>query len=150
MYLYDHQNQCLECKNETQCKDSYLLEIEKNVKNVLHKRDFDEIQQIINLLNRISEKRNSNEFAINPNEFAQEFSIEKTKINRKLKHVFPKVKRWTNLTTFVSIPVALGGLVTGNPFLAISGGMITGVAKGSEELIKYFENKYNWINYLNR
>ncbi|MBN2828085.1 MAG: hypothetical protein JXQ26_08840 [Tissierellales bacterium] len=150
MYLYDHQNQCLECKNEIRCKDSYLIDIEKNVKNVLQKRDYDEIQQIINLLNKISEKRDSNDFAINPIEFAQEFSTEKSKINRKVKSVFPKIKRWTNLTTFVSIPVALGGLVTGNPFLAISGGMITGVAKGSEELIKYFENKYNWINYLNR
>lgn len=150
MYLYDHMNQCMECSSEAKCKDSYLLDIEKNVNNVIKKRDYDEIQQIIALLEKISKRRNSNEFAINPLEFSNEFSTEKSKINRKVKHVFPKIKRWTNLTTFVSIPVALGGLVTGNPFLAISGGMITGIAKGSEELLKYYENKYNWINYINK
>ncbi|MFH1320376.1 MAG: hypothetical protein ABII90_06975 [Bacteroidota bacterium] len=149
-YLYDHKNECNKCTRELKCKDSYLIDIEKNINAIIQKRNYDEIQQIISLLNKISKKRDSNDFAINPLEFANEFSSEKKKINKKVKLVFPKIKRWTNLITFVSIPVALGGLVTGNPFLAISGGIVTGIAKGSEELIKYFENKYNWINYLNK
>lgn len=149
-YLYDHQSECKKCAHELKCKDTYLIDIEKNIKAIIEKRNYDEIQQVISLLNKISSKRDSYDIAINPLEFSNEFSSEKNKINKRVKSVFPKIKRWTHLTTFVSIPVALGGLVTGNPFLAISGGIITGIAKGSEELIKYYESKYNWINYLNR
>lgn len=149
-YLYDSKELCDKCAREQKCKDSYLVDIEKNIKSIIEKRNYDEIQQIISLLSKLSKKRDSVEFGINPTEFANEFSEEKSKINKRVKSVFPKVKRWTNLTTFVSIPVALSGLVTGNPFLSVSGGVVTGIAKGSEELLKYFENKYNWINFLNK
>jgi hypothetical protein len=132
-YLFDQLEDCQKCTHELKCKDTYLSEIEKNIKSIIKKRDYDEIQQVINLLNKISEKR----------DFLD------TGINRRVKSVFPKIKRWSNLTTFVSIPVALSGLITGNPFLTIPGGMVTGIAKGTEELLKYYENKYNWINFLN-
>jgi len=149
-YLYDSREECSKCLHELKCKDTYLLDIEKNIKSIIEKRQYDEIQQVLALLNKLSKKRDSLEQGINPIEFANEFSVEKTRINKRVKSVFPKIKRWTNLTSFVSIPVALSGLVIGNPFLLASGGVVTGIAKGSEELIKYFENKYNWIKFLNK
>lgn len=149
IYLYDNAQKCIDCKHEIKCKDTYLNDIEKNVKSLLDKRDYDEIHQLTSTINQIYIKKEEIDSDYLSREVIREFNDKKKSLNKKIKSVFPKVKRWSNLTTFISIPITLAGVITGNPELIIPGASTASLGKGTEEMIKYFESKYKWINFLN-
>lgn len=150
IYLYDTAKQCLSCTHEEKCKDTYLIDIEKNVKSLLEKRDYDEIHEMTNVLDSIYKKKLDIGTEQLPQEILREFELKKRDINKKIKNVFPKVKRWSNLTTFISIPVALAGVITGHPELIIPSASTVALGKGTEEMIKYLESKFKWVNFINK
>ena len=109
-------------------------------------RNYDEIHQIKDVINQ----RNKIDGVINPIEIKNEFIDIRNKLNKRIKKVFPKVKRWPNLSTIMSVPIAIGGLVTGNPVLTVGGASMAGASTMVKELVTYLENKYNWVGFTNR
>lgn len=147
-YAWENKKKCQECKNEIQCQDTYLIEIEKNLKQIFEWREYDEFFQIRQIINKIIEKKQIEDSIIDPNEVFKDFRSEELIINNKIKNRFPKIQRWANLTTIISIPVALMGLASGNPLITMPGAVIGGIAKSTDEFIKYLTNKYNWVAFL--
>ena len=53
LHEYGTHGGCINCKKELECKDSYLLEVEKNLSAFLSIRNHDEMRQLqIKLLNK--------------------------------------------------------------------------------------------------
>lgn len=150
IYLYDNAKQCFTCEHEVKCKDTYLNEIEKNVKKILDKREYDEIHQLTQTLDQIYTIRQNADIEYIARDVLNDFNEKKKQINKNIKSVFPKVRRWSNLTTFVSIPIALAGLITGKPELTIPGASVAALGKGAEEMLNYMESKFKWINFINK
>ncbi|HYF82632.1 MAG TPA: hypothetical protein VEB00_06355 [Clostridia bacterium] len=149
-YAYADDLQCNICKSLIPCKDNYLTDIEKNTYKMMSWRNYDEILQVKNITQRIINAKNSYDGILDPAIIKNEFSNEKMKINKRIKRIFPKIKRWTSMSTIISIPITLGGLITGNNLLTVSGASIVGASTIVKETVNYFENKYNWLGFTNK
>lgn len=149
-YAFIEEKTCTSCINLSSCKDRYLLEIENGVNKIFKWRTYDEILQIKKVTEKIISKRNSSDEYIDPIEIKKEFITTRNEMNKLIRKVFPKIKRWTNLSTIMSVLIAVGGLVTGNNALTIGGSAIAGSTTIVNELIKYLESKYNWVGFTNR
>lgn len=99
-YAFNPEEQCNRCARIVDCKDKYLSDIEKNVNKMFKWRNYDEIHQIKDVINQ----RNKIDGVINPIEIKNEFIDIRNKLNKRIKKVFPKVKRWPNLSTIMSVP----------------------------------------------
>ena len=146
-YTFMDKELCAKCAKEESCKDTYLSKIETNVKNILSIRSYDEIIQLKSFVDRIVNKRKEGDGILNPDEIVNEFRQEENKIRKRLKVVFPKVKRWTNITTLASIPVVVAGIGTGYPLITLSGAALTGLSQASKELLNLLSSKYSWIGF---
>jgi hypothetical protein len=75
----------------------------------------------------------------------REFKEKEVATQKKLYSVFPKVQRWSNLTTILSIPVIVAGSATASPLLAGLGAGIAGISKTIEKYITILESKSRWV-----
>ena len=72
------------------------------------------------------------------------------RINKNLKLIFPKVKRWTNVTASISTAILVGNLMSGNMEVAAIAGGISGLSKIVDEGMKYYESKNSWVSFINK
>lgn len=149
-YLTGDEELCSKCANQNACKDSYLSKLEDNLRNMLTWRGYDEILQLKSVINDIVDKRNKSSGIIDPNEIRNEFLDIQKKLRRKVKLVFPKIKRWSNITTLASIPIALAGVATGLPLLYITAGSLAGLSQASNLTTEYLSSKYSWTAFTNK
>jgi len=147
-YLFDYKTQCIVCKNEKECKDNYLIDIEKNIHKIVRLREQDEVQEIISIINRIYESVDRADYESDIIDVRRSFELVITKTNKKLKRTMPQVKQWTTLSTIVSIPITLAGLVTNQNDLAMSGAALAASLKVFDEYLKYYDGKFKWVNNL--
>jgi len=141
---------CSKCAREQSCKDSYLIQLEKNVKEVLQWRDYDEIQQLKEITNQIVEKRAKAGGVIDPADIRNDLEKQQNKLRRRLRLVFPKVRRWSNITTVLSIPVALAGFAAGSPLITITGGSLAGLSQATKKVIEVLSSKYSWVGFVSK
>lgn len=85
---------------------------------------------------------------IDPNDVITNFNDKKKKIRKNIYTVFPKVKRWANIATMISIPISVFGVATGNAIMTIAGFSLAGFSRFTKEQIHLLENKYRWITFL--
>lgn len=148
-YAYCSDKLCDNCKKERSCRDSYLLDIEKNTNKIIGWRDYDEILAAKKEIEKIIDVRKMYGKELDPEEVKRDFCDRQKKINRKINKIFPKIRRWTNLTTVIATPLSIYGAAAGNPVTAIAGGAALGAARATEEIMKYYESKNNWIGFIN-
>lgn len=149
-YVLVSKKLCGDCVKERGCKNSYLSEIEKNLKYILKWRDYDEVHYIKEIINDILIKREEGSGIITQKEILNEFQNRESIIRKKIKSIFPKVKRWANITMIISIPIAVTGVATGSNLITIAGSGLIGLSKLSKEIVDYLTNKYNWVGFLNK
>lgn len=147
-YVTVNRELCPKCSKENACKDSYLSELEYNLKNLLTWRDYDEILQLKSVVNAIVDKRDKSSGIIDASEIRKEFLDTQRNLRRMVKLVFPKIKRWSNITTLVSIPVALTGVATGLPLLYMTAGGIAGLAQAARLTTEILSSKYSWTGFI--
>lgn len=148
-YAITSDEKCNTCKKTLKCKDSYLKDLEINTKKLLKWRSYDEIARAKEELEKIIDNKYYLGEPVIPEEIKMEFEKKQYRINKNIKKVFPAIKRWTNLTTVVATPLSIYSAVTGNmPATAVSAGLL-GASKATEEYIKYYENKNNWVGFIN-
>jgi hypothetical protein len=158
MYLPDEQlfpdyvltDECPECEHEDECSKTYLSKLEKNLKAYLRYRDYDELHQIRAIINRIARTRNEYQDILNPGGIISEFKEEERKIFRRVNLLFPKVRRWTNTTTMLSIPLVIAGVSSGSTLLTTFGAATTGLSQLSKEFIDLLSSKYRWIGFISK
>jgi len=149
-YVTVNKELCGKCTKEQNCKDKYLLGLETNVKELLKWRDYDEIQQLKAITNQIVEKRAREGGVIEPADIRHDLQDQQNRLRRRLKLVFPKVRRWSNITTVLSIPIVLAGVATSSPLIAIVGGSIAGLSQATKQVIELLSNKYSWVGFVSK
>lgn len=148
-YLTTSMKRCNNCNNNTQCKDSYLSQIEKQTLYILEYREHEEINQLCELMDRIcSEKFMYNE-DIPVDELLHEINIERIKVQRKLNHTYKKFERWRNIVLTFSAGMTLGNFFSYPKIAAVgsAGVLATTIA---DKLFTTTQKKYKWINLFNK
>ena len=149
-YVLSENSKCHICANEKNCRDTYLSTLEADLKEIFSWRNYDEIHQLKAVVSAIVRKHQESGGIVNPADILHEFRNEQNKIRKRIKLVFPKVKRWANITTMLSIPVIFAGLGTGNYLITLSGSGLAGLSKLSKELIELLSSKYSWVGFISK
>lgn len=149
-YVYFNKTQCNKCKNTELCKDKYLIDLEKNLKNFLKWRSFDEIQQIKDVLEKITKIRKKQNGVITAQEIIDKFGNIENKLRKRVLSIFPKVKRWSNIITVISLPTALIGSTSGEYLITIPSAALTVLARVTNTIIDIFSSKYSWIAFKSK
>lgn len=149
-YLFEEENNCHKCRNFSNCSDIYLKEIEKNTQEILKWRDYDEICSAKHEIDKIIKMKDKIGVDYNIEDVKKEFLIKQKEINKNMKKVFPKIKRWTELVTIFSLPVTICSAATDNPKITIASATTQAIAKGIESVLNYYENKNNWVGFINK
>jgi len=121
--------QCKECGKLRNCQATYKKELEQNLSNVFKLRDYEEVQQIKDVINSIIEKPFKTRDLLDYKEIVKEFHEKERQLCRQAKLVFPKVKRFANIATVVSLPFAIAGLAAGSTLLTVAGASVAGIAQ---------------------
>lgn len=149
-YAFKDKKRCTICQSEKKCKDSYLIDMEKKVKELFKWREYDELHQIKAVINRITTKQAESNGLIVPDEIIKNFNKEKRKIQKRMISVFPKVRRWANITTILSIPVAVTGIATSNPLIYVTATATAGLSQATKELVEFLKSKYQWVGFISK
>ncbi len=149
-YALTTKDQCSICAREQACSDNYLIELEKNIRTLFGWRDYDEIQQFKAIVEDLVDKRNETGSLIDPQDVLNDFRAEEEKLRRRVKLVFPKVKRWANISTMLSIPVVVAGVASDVPLITASGAVLAGLSKLTGELVELLSSKYSWIGFVSK
>lgn len=149
-YAYEDEGKCMECINFNECKDNYLKEVEKNTLQILKWRDYDEIQMAKHEIDKIIKQKELLKENCNVEDIKKEFNEKQKRINKNIKKVFPKIRRWTNLATILSTPATIYSAVNSNLQATIVSASIGGVSKVIDESLKYYESKNNWVSFINK
>ncbi|MDD3364488.1 MAG: hypothetical protein PHZ03_05860 [Syntrophomonas sp.] len=148
--LMQYYGDCIKCEKYESCNDMYLAEVEKNFKKIVKWREYDEVYQMKQVTNDIVKKRNKKGGVIEAKEILAEFQSIEEKLKKRLNSKFPKIKRWSNISTIISIPCTLAGAASGRASLGLAGAGLYGISKASTELIKFLESKYSWVGFVNK
>jgi hypothetical protein len=144
------ERKCPRCRHEQRCHDSYLSELEANIKRWLALREYDEIQQIRSVVNTILRRRVEGDGLIDPTEIIREFEQERKKLRKRMRSTFPKVKRWANVALMLSTPVALAGIASGWPLLQFPAATLAGLSAVTKIAIENLSSRYSWVTFTNK
>ncbi|MBU3101700.1 MULTISPECIES: hypothetical protein [Clostridium] len=149
-YAFVDDCKCNTCTNINSCSDIYLKEIEDNLYKILKWREYDEILRAKEEVQKIIDIKKKFGTDIDPLEVKREFYEKQKKINKLIKKVFPKMKRWTNLTTVLATPASLYSVSVANKPMAIISTGALGLSTMADQYLKYYENKNNWVGFINK
>lgn len=139
---------CRTCKKMGDtCFDTFLAETENELKRYLEWRDYDEIHQIKEVVNRIITQRNKRDGLLMPKDIRREFEQEKDKHNRILHKRFHTAKRWSRFITLLSVPAGIFNFTSGNPVVGVVSESIAAMGAITSFAIEEYEEKHNWINF---
>lgn len=146
-YALCNRELCSTCKHEESCADGYLHDLEERMTELLKWRDYDEVHQAKAIMDAIVSQRDATNSTVDPDEIAARFHDEETKLRRRVLSIFPKVKRWANVATIISIPIAVAGLATDASLVTIGGAIAGGFAQLGKEYVEFLESKYRWVGF---
>lgn len=149
-FAFENFEKCETCMKLDECGEKYLFEIEENTKKMLKWREYDSIYQARDVIDNLARIKGDIRTDKDINDVIAMFDKKVRKINTTVNKRFPRIKRWTNLAAMVSVPVALGTLMTGNIELSVASASITGMSKVADEFMKYYAEKNNWIGFINK
>ncbi len=148
-YAFTPESRCSSCARDNDCKDNYLFDVEKNAAKLVKWRSYDEIIMAKRELDRIIDLKQQYGKELIAEDVKREFSDKQQRVNRNINRVFPLVKRWTNLTTVIATPISIYSAATGNAVATVIAASALGVAKVADEAMKYYENRNNWVGFIN-
>jgi len=137
--------QCQSCASINKCTTDVFAKVDDNINNALEWRTYDEIYQLKEVLKKISNE--SKNLDVSSDDIMYAYKDEETKIRKKLHSVFPKVERWSNMTTVLSIPVIVAGVQTGSVALSTIGASTAGIATTMNKYLDVLKNKYRWVGH---
>lgn len=149
-YVYMSKDACATCRKMDSCKDKYLSEVESNLKHIIRWRNYDEIQQIKAVVNEIIDMHTAARGDLNASDVLKKFGKKQELLRRRVKLVFPQIKRWANITTMFSIPVIVAGIATANPLITVSGATLAGLSKIAKEGVELLSSKYSWVGFTSK
>ena len=131
------------------CKESYLCDTEQALKKMFKWRDYDELQQAKEEINKIIVLKNEVSSQNDINDIIREFKVRQDRINRNIYNRFPKIKRWTKTTMVLATPLTIASAISGNIPMTVGSAVVTGIAQATENILEIYKNKNNWVGFVN-
>lgn len=148
-YAFTDEEQCEKCVHYEQCKENYLSDTQAAFEKMFKWREYDELQQAKEEIDKIIELKNDISSQKDVDDIIHEFKEKQDKINKNINKRFPKIERWTKMTTVLATPITIASAITGNMPLAIGSAVATGVAQATENLLEIYKGKNNWVGFIN-
>lgn len=148
-YAFTREESCEECKHHNRCKDNYLEETEDAFSKMLKWRDYDELQQAKAEIDRIIRIKGEVLSRKDIDDVVRMFKERQEQINRNINKRFPKIERWTKMTTVLATPVTVASAITGNMPLTIGSAVATGLSQIAEQAMEIYKSKNNWVGFVN-
>lgn len=148
-YAFTDEERCEQCVHYEQCKENYLSDTEKALEKMFKWREYDELQQAKEEINKIILLKNDISSQKDIDDVVKEFKGRQDKINRNINKRFPKIERWTRMTTVLATPITIASAISGHIPLTIGGAVATGVAQATENLLEIYKSKNNWVGFVN-
>lgn len=139
---------CGKCTNKSKCSDSYLIDVESQTTKALSMREREEIEESRCLINKIIDKQAGN--VMDHSDLRSEFIKECTRLSRRNKKAFPRVKFWCSLSMILSVPMTVIGISHQAPALIATGAGTLGIATGIKHLVDTLQEKSRWTAYFNK
>lgn len=136
---------CGSCENKRSCSSDVFSKVEKNIEDIMTWRAYDEVQELKGLISRIAKEADN--IAVSSAELVASFKEEENKINKSIRSVFPKVERWSNMATVLSIPAIVAGISTSSATMATVGAGVAGVATVASKYMDIIRSKYRWVGH---
>lgn len=152
--LTNEKLRCSTCNKMEICDKNFVSDLENNVRTYLELREYDEIQQIRGVLQDISNKLENGNPEVDYTEIMREFQKQERDFKRDLYSTFPKMKQWTLLGMWATIPFTLFtaaslGLNPVNP-ITYTGASAAAACTAAEIGVKFFEAKYKWVGFIQK
>lgn len=148
-YAFTSDGECLTCKHEKDCRSEYLLDLEKSTEDLMKWREYDELSEAKSVLKQIVDRRQNGRIE-DLQSIQREFETIQNELRVRTRKVFPKVKRWSNISTMVSIPFAVSGLCSGVSPLTIAGATLAGLSQIFKQYLEFKESQYQWIGFIQK
>ncbi len=148
-YAFTDEEHCKHCVHYERCKENYLTDTEKAFEKMFKWREYDELQQAKEEINKIICLKNDISSQKDIDDVVKEFKGKQDKINRNINKRFPKIERWTKMTTVLATPITIASAISGNIPLTVGGAVATGVAQATENLLEIYKSKNNWVGFIN-
>ena len=148
-YIDNHYREttCFECGDIERCERDYLKMLEVNLKQYFSWKDYDEFHQLRALLNQIIKNRDSTQSEYTAENIYEDYLNEKNRINVLIHRRLPKISRWVNLITSISVPIDLIALSTGNIPTSLAASITAGASTLLTNQITRIQDKHKWINF---
>ena len=152
LHEYGMHKGCVVCEKAHQCSDKYLIDVEKNLISYLTIRNHDEMKQLRIVIDTII--NDSKSLTISDKE-KNEFILRKIdnkqlSVRNNIYNLFPKAQRFANFVTSVSIPFTIYNVAANNNNAAIAGSVLAGISIISENAMKSYSSKNNWVSFIDR
>lgn len=148
-YAFCSEAKCEMCLKYKSCQNEYLKQIENKMHEIIEWRNRDEICQAKAVFQRIVDSKYDIITEKDLEDLKREFKEKQRRINKTINSVFPKIKRWTNITSAIATPLAISSAIAGNTNLSIASAIAAGTSTMANELMKYYESKNNWVGFIN-
>lgn len=148
-YAFTEEERCVECAHYEECKDNYLYDTQTMLEKIMKWREYDELQQAKEEINKIIKVKNDLCSENDIKDVVNQFKERQDKINKNINKRFPKIERWTKMTTVVATPITIASAISGNIPLTIGSAVATGVAEMTEQLMEVYRSKNNWVGFVN-
>ena len=103
------------------------------------------MHQLRETLIKISSDKDSG--VMTSDELIEKYKDVEKSLRKKLFNVFPKIERWSNVLTILSLPVIVAGLSTGSTTIASIGGAVGGLSILSEKYLNFLKSKHKWLGF---
>lgn len=149
--LSNAEHNCSSCSHTSACDEIYLHDVERRTRKVLDWRDYDEVAAAREAFNRVVEKRDPTGLIASPEELSHEFREEQARLQRHIKKVFPKIRRWANVTSIVSANTALlSASVPDSAGLTLTTAATATLSASLAQAVDLLESRYSWVGYLSQ
>lgn len=138
---------CKNCSQEDTCKSQCVEETERNLGDVLDLRNMDEMLQVKRVAtNAISEVRKAGSEEID--DILSEVRSEANKCKKRMRTTFPKIHRWLNLLTSLSVATSFFGTATGDSLVCLGGAAGAASSVVTRECLAFLRSRYQWVDFL--
>ena len=142
-----NEKHCDSCVNKTDCKKKYLTELEATIGTIFTWRKYDEIMQVKSIMEKVIVESIVDGNSSDHRELILKYHEKERMMKRKIRSTFPKIKRFANITTLVSLPFAVLGAATGATLITVAGLSVAAFAQAGKEIVELMQSKNNWVGF---
>lgn len=138
-------NSCDSCKSLEKCSTDVFSKVEENLNRALEWRNYDEIYHLKSVLEKITKETSS--IDINAKELIRAYKEEETRVRQQMNSIFPKVERWSNMITMLSIPVVVAGVSSSSMTISSLGAGTAGIGTALTKYLDVLKSKNRWVGH---